>query len=126
MSHDCIVIAAASLASQTEKTKFKRPRYLFPTNKWAAPVWYYALDCFVGLTPAAPNGRTVVVIAIDLFTKWLEYCILAHLDSFHVAHFIHECIVCRYGVPTRLRVDRGSEFKGEVLRYCGSMGITVT
>ena len=85
MSRDCIAVAAASLASQIEKTKFKRPRYLFPTEKGAAPFRYYALDCFVGLTPAAPNGRTAVVIAIDLFTKWLEYCILAHLDSYHVA-----------------------------------------
>ena len=85
MSRDCIAIATASLASQTEKTKFKRPRYLFPTEKGAAPFWYYALDCFVGLTPATPNGRTAVVIEIELFTKWLENCILAHLDSFHVA-----------------------------------------
>ena len=84
MSRDCIAIAVASLASQIEKTKFKWPRYLFPTEKGAAPFWYYALDCFVGLTPAAPNGGTAVVIAIDLFTKWLEYCILAHLDLFHV------------------------------------------
>ena len=97
MSRNCIAIAAASLASQIEKTKFKRPRYLFPTEKGADPFWYYGLDCFVGLTPAAPNSGTVVVIAIDLFTKWLEYCILAHLDSFLVAQFIHECIVCGMG-----------------------------
>ena len=85
MSRDFIAIAAANLASQTEKTKFKWPRYLFLTKKGAAPFQYYALDCFVGLTPAAPNGGTAVVIAIDMFTKWLEYCILAYLDSFHVA-----------------------------------------
>ena len=56
MFRDCIAVAVASLASQIEKTKFKRPRYLFPTKKGAASFWYYALDCFVGLTPAAPNG----------------------------------------------------------------------
>ena len=67
-----------------------------------------------------------MVIAADIFTKWPEYCILAHLDSYHVAAFIHEYIVCRYGVPTLLRVDRGSEFKGEVIRYCKSMGIALT
>ena len=99
---------------------------MYPTEKGAAPYRYYVLDCFVGLSPAAPNGGTAVVIAADIFTKWPEYCILAHLDSYHVAAFIHEYIVCRYGVPTRLREDRGSEFKGEVIRYCKSMGIALT
>ena len=37
--------------------------------------------------------------------------------------FVHEQIVCRFGVPTRLRVDRGSEFRGELVRYCKTMGI---
>ena len=67
-----------------------------------------------------------MVIAVDLFRKWPEYCILAHLDSYHVAAFIHENLVCRDGVPTRLKLNRGSEFKGEVVRYCKSMGITLT
>ena len=35
-------------------------------------------------------------------------------------------MICRYGVPTCLRVDRGSEFKGKVVRYCKSMGIALT
>ena len=80
MARDCVAVATASLAAQIERTKWKRPRYLYPTEKGAASYWYYALDCFVGLGPAAPNGGTAVDIAIDLFTKWLEYCILAHLD----------------------------------------------
>ena len=85
MARDCTALAAASLAAQLERAKFKRPRWLYPTEKGAAPFRYYGLDCFVGLSPEAPNGGTAVVIAIDLFTKWLEYCILAHLDSYHVA-----------------------------------------
>ena len=89
MARDCVAIATASLALQIERTKWKWPRYLYPTEKGAAPYQYYARDCFMGLSLAAPNGGMAVVIAIDLFTKWLEYCILAHLDSYNVAEFIH-------------------------------------
>ena len=84
MARDCLAVARASLAAQVERVRFKRLRYLFPTEKGAASFRLYALDCFVSLSPPAPNGGTSVVIAVDLFSKWLEFGILAHLDSYHV------------------------------------------
>ena len=126
MSHDCLAVAAASLTAQTERARFCRPRWLYPMERSAQPFRYYALDCFVQLSPAAPNGGTAVVIAIDLFMKRLEYMILPHLDLYYVTLFVHEYLVCRFGVPTCLRVDRGSEFCGELVRYCKTMGIRVS
>ena len=84
MSRDCLAVAAASLTAQMERARFCRPRWLYPTEKSNQPFRYYALDCFVQLSPAAPNGGAAVVIAIDLFTKWLEYMILPHLDWYYV------------------------------------------
>ena len=84
MSRDCLAVAATSLMAQTKRAYFRRPRWLYPTEKSTQPFRYYALDCFVQLSPAAPNGGTAVVIIIDLFTKWLEYMILRHFDSYYV------------------------------------------
>ena len=84
MSRNCLAVVAASLTVQVEWACFRRPRWLYPTERSAQPFRYYALDCFVQLSPAAPNGGTAVVIAIDLLTKWLKYMILSHLDSYYV------------------------------------------
>ena len=39
---------------------------------------------------------------------------------------MHEYLVCRFGVPTCLTVDRGSEFHDELVHYCKTMGIRVS
>ena len=44
MHRDCVQVASACLANQVERTRFGRPRYLFPTQKGAAPLRIYALD----------------------------------------------------------------------------------
>ena len=40
MARDCTALAAASLAAQLEWAKFKRLRWLYPTEKGAAPFRY--------------------------------------------------------------------------------------
>ena len=106
-----------------ERTRFGRPRYLFPTQKGAAPFRIYALDSMTQLHPPAPNGATAVILALDVFTKYPDYDLPPSLDSYHSTCFVHRDIVCRYGVPYMLRVDRGTEFRGELERYCRRMGI---
>ena len=39
---------------------------------------------------------------------------------------MHEYLVCRFGVPTCLKVEHGSKFWGELVRYCETMGIWVS
>ena len=60
---------------------------------------------------------------MDVFTKYLDYDLPASLDSYHSTCFVHREIVCHYGVPRMLHVDRGPEFKGELVQYCHCMGI---
>ena len=84
MSHDCLAVAAVSLMAQKKWARFRRPWWLYLTKKSAQLFRYYVLNCLVQLSPAAPKRGTAVVIAIDLFTKWLEYMILPHLDSYYV------------------------------------------
>ena len=62
------------------------------------------------LDPPAPNGGTSLVVAIDAWSKWLEYKVINPLDSRETALFLYENIICRYGVPAFVRSDAGTEF----------------
>ena len=79
-------------------------------HKGYQPFRSWAIDCIVGLQPLAENGVTVVVVAIDAWTKWVEYRIINPLDSHESSHFLHEDIICRYGVPAVIRCNQGKEF----------------
>lgn len=65
------------IGKQLEVAKFKSPPYIFPTHKGNHPFTTWAIDCITGLKPPNPeSGGTVVVLAIDAFTKWIEWKIL--------------------------------------------------
>ena len=66
----------------------------------------------MGLTPVSPGGGKDVIVAVDPFTRWVEIGILATLNSMHTAHWFHEQIICRYGVPAAVRTDKGTEYQG--------------
>ena len=55
------------------------------------------------------------MVAIDYFTKWVEAQSYAVLKSSHVAKFIRNNIICRYGVPNEIISNNGSHFKKEVI-----------
>ena len=58
-----------------------------------------------------------------MFTKWIELGVLRDLSSKTITNWLHENIICRYGVPMAIRCDRGSEFKGEFEQYLECAGI---
>ena len=43
---------------------------------------------------------------------------MARLDSLYMASQLHDKIVCRYGTPLVVRIDRGSKHKGRFSQYC--------
>ena len=51
------------------------------------------------------------------------FLLSSQVKSSHVVTFIHENIICRYGVPHELISDHGSHFKGEVLDLLQEYGI---
>ena len=62
----------------------------------------------------ALNGHEYILVAIYYFTKWVEMASYFMLKAKHVARFIENNIICRYGVPQEIISDNGSHFKGEV------------
>ncbi len=105
MKVDCHKLAKTSLARQKEAAKFHPPPYLHPTEKSAAPFRVWCLDSAVNFTPPAPDGATDVILAVDPFSKWVEIGTVPTLNSHEVAEWFHREVVCRYGVPARVRTD---------------------
>ena len=51
---------------------------------------------------------------MDHFTKWVEVASSSVLKAKHVARFLENNIICRFGVPQEIISDNGSHFEGEV------------
>ena len=64
-----------------------------------------------------------VVFALNCFTKYPEYDTPPSLDCYHTTAFVCRELVCRCGIPHKIRVDQGTEFWGELIRYCKQQGI---
>ncbi len=119
----CVRFSEGCRANQVERAKFLPPPYLFPSFKGVMPFKTWAVDCITGLDPPAPNGGTTVIMAIDAWSKWLEYRVINPLDSREAALFLYQDIVCRFGVPAFVRCDRGVEFDGDFTMLCKQLHI---
>jgi hypothetical protein len=63
----------------------------------------------IGPFTTAPGGFTHVLIAIDKFTKWIEYKPIARLTPDQVVDFISD-ILHRFGFPNTIITDLRSNF----------------
>jgi IS30 family transposase len=66
-------------------------------------------DVTIGPLTTAPGGFTHVLVAIDKFTKWIEYKPIATLTADQVVTFICD-ILHRFGFPNTIITDLGSNF----------------
>jgi hypothetical protein len=73
---------------------------------WPFTCW--SLD-MIGPFTMAPGGFTHVLVAIDKFTKWIEYKPIAKLTPDRVVDFISD-ILHRFGFPNTITTDLGSNF----------------
>jgi hypothetical protein len=63
----------------------------------------------IGPFTTAPGGFTHVLVAIDKFTKWIEYKSITKLTPDRVIDFISD-ILHRFGFPNTIFMDLGSNF----------------
>jgi ribonuclease HI len=73
---------------------------------WSFACW--GLD-MIGLFKKAQGGYTHVLVAIDKFTKWIEFKLIASLTSAKAVEFIQD-IIFRFGIPKSIITDLGSNF----------------
>jgi transposase InsO family protein len=73
----------------------------------------------------AQGGYTHILIAINKFTKWIEYKPIASLTSTKVMEFIQE-IMFRFKIPNNIITDLGSNFTSlEFFDFCELRNIQI-
>ena len=85
------------------------------TSPWPFSVW--GIDVIGKIAPKASNGHEYNLVAIDYFTKQVEVAFFFILKAKHVARFIRNNLICRYGVSQEIISDNGSHLEGEVRKF---------
>lgn len=74
----------------------------------------------VGRLPLSENKQYCITL-IDRFTKWPEAVPTEDSKAKTVAEVIMNYWVCRYGVPSKIVMDRGSQFESELFAELSKM-----
>jgi hypothetical protein len=79
----------------------------------------------IGPFKKAQGGYTHILVAIDKFTKWIEYKPIASLTSAKAVKFIQD-IIFRFGIPNSIITDLGSNFtSAEFFDFCEQRSIQI-
>jgi hypothetical protein len=77
----------------------------------------------IGSFKKAQGGYTHIMVAIDKFTKWIEYKPITSLTSAKAVKFIQE-IMFRFGIQNSSIIDLGSNFtSSEFFDFCEQRSI---
>jgi transposase InsO family protein len=120
---------AAELVQRCEACQFLSKQQHLPAQQLQTiPVtWLFAcwgLD-MIGPFKKAQGGYTHVLVAIDKFTKWIEYKLIASLTSAKAVEFIQD-IIFRFGIPNSIITDLGSNFtSSEFFDFCEQRSIQI-
>ena len=68
------------------------------------------------IEPKDSNGHRFILVAIDYFTKWVEVTSYANVTKQVVTRFIKQIIIWRYGVPSRIITDNGSNLNNKMMK----------
>jgi transposase InsO family protein len=113
---------ATELVQRCETCQYLSKQQHLPAQQLQTiPVtWLFAcwgLD-MIGPFKKAQGGYTHVLVAIDKFTKWIEFKPIASLTSAKAVEFIQD-IIFRFGIPNSIITDLRSNFtSSEVFDFC--------
>lgn len=97
---------------KSKKYKTYPKSELYPTEKGFQPFQIWAIDLIPSLPPDG-DGDSVLAVAVDCFSKWVEVRKLPHKTPELLADWMEYDIFSRYGIPKIIRTDNGTEFEGE-------------
>ena len=69
-----------------------------------------SLDILGPYKAAKDSGNRYIILAEDVFSKWVEAIAVPRVDGLALAKFLEEQIVSRYGTPRRVISDHGGQF----------------
>jgi transposase InsO family protein len=120
---------AAELVQRCEACQYLSKQQHLPAQQlqtipvtWPFTCW--GLD-MIGPFKKAQGGYTHVLVAIDKFTKWIEFKPIASLTSAKAVEFIQD-IIFRFGIPNSIITDLGSNFtSSEFFDFCEQKSIQI-
>lgn len=81
----------------------------------------------VGKLPPAPGQKVFLLVLTDYFSKWIEVAAFSQIRDKEVISFIQTNIICRFGVPSKIACDNGSQFISDRTRqFCEDRNIKLT
>jgi hypothetical protein len=120
---------AAELVQRCEACQYLSKQQHLPAQQLQTiPItWLFAcwgLD-MVGPFKKAQGGHTHVLVAIDKFTKWIEFKPIASLTSAKAVEFIQD-IIFIFGIPNSIITDLRSNFTSlESFDFCEQKSIQI-
>ncbi|KAK3100248.1 hypothetical protein FSP39_016927 [Pinctada imbricata] len=88
-----------------------------------APMEHIATDILCEL-PSTSAGNKYIFVVSDYYTKWTESFPMPNIESETVAKFIVEEVITRFGVPSIIHSDQGSQYKSKLFSdVCELLGI---
>jgi hypothetical protein len=104
------VVDAHDIVRQCPECQRHAPYSKFASNEvqLIPPVWPFArwgID-IVGPLPTAPGNYTHAVVAVEYFSKWVEAKPLLSITSATIQKFFWQNIVCHFGVPYEVTMDK--------------------
>jgi transposase InsO family protein len=78
---------------------------------------------YLGTVFQGRRGYRYLYVSIDKFTKWPEATPVVNITKALATAFL-KTIVCRFGVPSRIITDNGTQFKSQYFQeYYENLGI---
>ncbi|XP_020219431.1 uncharacterized protein K02A2.6 [Cajanus cajan] len=90
------------------------------------PAWSFATwgADILGPFPTAKGQCKFLIVAVDLFTKWIEAKPLACISAHQVQKFLWKNVITRFGVPHTLLTDNGLQFADRKLNeFLADLGV---
>ncbi|RRC79860.1 reverse transcriptase-like protein, partial [Escherichia coli] len=87
------------------------------------PFMRWGMD-IVGKLPPAPGQKVYLLVLTDYFSKWIEAAAYSQVRDKEVISFIQNNIIYRFGIPSEIMCDNGSQFISDKTRtFCEERGI---
>ncbi|XP_017256033.2 uncharacterized protein LOC135147082 [Daucus carota subsp. sativus] len=112
MREDAVVFAQKCDACQRHAPVIHQPSEFLHVTTPSWPFMRWGMD-IVGKMPPAPGQKVYMLAMTDYFSKWIEAEAFKQVTSKEVIGFIKKNILCRFGIPSEIVCDNGSQFISE-------------
>lgn len=123
MRKDVIKFVQGCPDCQARKGSKQKPAGELQPMEVGLPFQKIGID-LLGPFPRSEDGKTMIVVAIDYATRYVELKALPDGKSHRVAQFLLENICLRHGIPQVIHSDQAKIFTGEVFgELCKLLGV---